>query len=390
MFHFQDILPYTETTFYIVSAFAIVFTWILKVISHGIGGSKLYSFWLLFITMAYTILMYSNPLGIFLFVLYGYLVYRFVSRRQGAWRVVAVTLYVLPLFLNKFLGVVPDVKTDLRKVLQIAGISYMTFKMVQIHLDESNHGIIRPGRFFLFLAFTPTILIGPIDRYRRFSDNLQLGFSAINQDNLVSGLNFFIRGLLYKYVLAHTIQTLVLNHLDGFGFWMHHLFYMYSYLIYLFFDFAGYSLLAMGLGYMLGVQVPFNFNSPFLALNPKEFWQRWHKTLGDWLNDFFFRPILKSLSMKNFSTPLVRQNIALFATFSLMGCWNGFELHFILSGMLFGLYSVVHNYYSVQCKKLKRDVFFGSLPSHLVRAISIFIMFNLVAFAIYIFSGNII
>jgi membrane protein involved in D-alanine export len=390
MFHFYDILPYSETAFYIVAACAVAFTWILKGIANSFGDSKLYSSWLLFLTVAYTIFMYTNPLGIFLFVFYGYLVYRFISRRNDRWRVVAVILYILPLFLNKFLGVVPEMKTDLRKVLQIAGISYMTFKMVQVHLDESDRDVIGPGRFFLFLSFTPTVLIGPIDRYKRFSDNLQLGFSAINQDNLVSGFNFFIRGLLYKYVLAHAIQTLVLNHLEGFGFWMHHVCYMYSYLMYLFFDFAGYSLLAMGLGYMLGVQVPFNFNSPFLAVNPKEFWQRWHKTLGDWLNDFFFRPILKSLSLKNFSTPLVRQNIALFATFSLMGCWNGFELHFILSGMLFGLYSVVHNYYSVQCKKLKRDVVFGSLPPHLVRAISIFIMFNLVAFAIYIFSGNII
>jgi membrane protein involved in D-alanine export len=390
MFSFQDILPYTETTFYLVAACAIGFSWVLKVIAEQAGKSDMYRIWLLVMTVIYTVFMYTNPLGIILFILYGYLVYRYVSKAKGAWRVVAVILYILPLFLNKFLGIAPGIKTDLRKVLQIAGISYMTFKMIQIHVDESEKEVIRPGRFFLFLAFTPTILIGPIDRFRRFSDNVQLGFSAINQENMVSGVNYFIRGLLYKYIIAHAIQTLVINHLDGLGFYAYHVSYMYAYLMYLFFDFAGYSLLAMGLGYMLGIQVPFNFNKPFLALNPKEFWQRWHKTLGDWLNDFFFRPILKSLSTKGFSTPLVRQNLALFATFSLMGCWNGFELHFIVSGMVFGLYSVVHNYYTVQCKKQKRDVVFGSLSPTWVKAISIFIMFNLVAFAIYIFSGNII
>lgn len=73
-----------------------------------------------------------------------------------------------------------------------------------------------------------------------------------------------------------------------------------------------------------------------------------------------------------------------------MGFWNGFELHYIASGALFGVYSVVHNFYSIQCKKKNKDVVFGNLPAIFVPFISIFIMFNLVAFAIYIFSGNII
>jgi len=390
MFLLKDILPYTEAAFYLVASCAICFSWLLKLLANRIGRSDLYSSWLLSMTLIYTAFMYTNPLGIFLFVLYGYLVYRYISRKSGTWRVIAVILYVLPLLLNKFLGIAPTIKTDLRHILQIAGISYMTFKMIQIHVDESEGDVIGPGRFFLFLAFTPTILIGPIDRFRRFSDNVDLGFSVINQENLVSGFNFLIRGLLYKYVIAYSIQTLVINHLDGLGYVTYHLSYMYAYLGYLFFDFAGYSLLAMGLGYMLGIQVPYNFNNPFLALNPKEFWQRWHKTLGDWLNDFFFRPILKWLSQKNCATPIVRQNIALFATFSLMGCWNGFEFHYILSGMIFGLYSVIHNYYSMQCKKQRRDVIFGSLSAKWVKATSVFIMFNIVAFAIYIFSGNII
>ena len=71
-----------------------------------------------------------------------------------------------------------------------------------------------------------------------------------------------------------------------------------------------------------------------------------------------------------------------------MGFWNGFEWHYIVSGMLFGLYSVIHNDYIYRCKRSKRDVFFGELDPVAVRVLSIMIMFNSVAFAIYIFSGK--
>ena len=140
---------------------------------------------------------------------------------------------------------------------------------------------------------------------------------------------------------------------------------------------------------MLGIDVPYNFDKPFLALNPQEFWRKWHKTLGDWLRDYVFRPIFKELTSRKLfnSRPVIRQNIALFFTFTLMGFWNGFEKHYIVSGMLFGVYSVVHNSYIFNCKKKQKDIFFGNTPPWLVKAISIFIMFNAVCFALYIFSG---
>ena len=75
-------------------------------------------------------------------------------------------------------------------------------------------------------------------------------------------------------------------------------------------------------------------------------------------------------------------------TFVLMGCWNGFKANYILSGFLFGVFSAVHNTYAIQCKKKGKDVFFGNLNPVAVKIISIFIMFNIFAFAMYIFSGR--
>jgi membrane protein involved in D-alanine export len=262
--------------------------------------------------------------------------------------------------------------------------------MIQIHLEESDRSQISLKLYFTFLAFPPTLLIGPIDRFDRFKKNILLGFTSINSDNFNKGLDYFIRGLLYKYILAAIINQLILNHIDSLEGIVYHLVNMYSYLIFLFFDFAGYSFLAMGFGYMLGILVPLNFDKPFLAQNPKEFWQRWHKSLGDWLNDYFFKPIFKDLTTKKIFTSIQRQSLALFLTFTLMGCWNGFELNYVLSGILFGIYSVIYNYYNFKSKQKGRDVLFGNLNPKLIRIISIFILFNAVAFSIYVFSVKLI
>ncbi len=385
-FYLHGSLPFSDTLFYLFIGATVLLSFVWK----GLAGDKphLYRYWLLLISLVYCAFLFTNPLGIALFLIYGYGVYYFLSRRAPKWNTLTVILYILPLFLNKLLHIVPDFKTDVRTVLQIAGISYMTFKMLQIHFDERQNALISFDRFFTFLAFPPTLLIGPIDRYKRFNDDLNAGFSRVNQENLVRGVNFFIRGLLYKYILATAIQTLVIDHLPKQDPIWFHVLNMYAYLIYLFFDFAGYSLLAMGFGNMLGINVPYNFDKPFLAANPKEFWQRWHKSLGDWLNDYFFKPIFKDLTTRKVFTPIQRQSIALFLTFTLMGFWNGFEWHFIASGMLFGLYSVVHNYYQIQCKKQNKDVIFGMLNERWVRILSIVFFFHLVAISIYIFSGN--
>jgi len=304
----------------------------------------------------------------------------------------AIILYITPLVLMKIFNIIPNYTGSgamLKEIVQIAGLSYAVFKMIQVHIDEVDTKNVTFLNYFSFIAFPPTLLIGPIDRFDRFRKNIANGFSNINSDNFIKGLNYLIKGLLYKYILAYAIYNLIIIHLDSLSGITYHLSYMYSYLFYLFFDFAGYSLLAIGIGYIIGIQVPINFNKPFLAQNAKEFWYRWHKTLGDWLNDYFFKPIFKDLTTrKKFRTSINRQSIALFATFTLMGFWNGFELHYIVSGALFGLYSVIYNYYNYLCKKNGKDVLFGNLNLKLVKYISIFIVFNTVAFSIYIFSGK--
>ncbi|MFK7757064.1 MAG: MBOAT family O-acyltransferase [Flavobacteriales bacterium] len=351
--------------------------------------------WLLaLVSLGYLILMYPKPFNIL--VLTGYLYVVILSLRK--WYTsdnvaLPMILLALPMIGMKGFGLVSDAGgfSGVQKFLQIAGISYMVFKAISLYIDgrRSPEAVIFLD-VFVFLAFVPTLLIGPLDRFKRFMTDVENGYQNMSKSFLLKGWNNLILGLLYKFIIAEAIRRLLLAYLVDDGSVIYHISYMYTYLFYLFFDFAGYSLLAIGFGNLLGIDVPINFNKPFLAVNPKEFWKRWHKTLGDWLNDYFFKPLFKYFTQKKIRTSIQRQGLALFLTFTLMGCWNGFERHYILSGMLFGLYSLVHNYYVYRCKKTKREVFFGSLSPRIVKISSIFMMFNLVAFAIYIFSGNLI
>jgi membrane protein involved in D-alanine export len=277
--------------------------------------------------------------------------------------------------------------------ISFAGLSYITFRIVSVYMDALPQA--KPVNFFRyisFLIFTPSLLIGPIDRFNRFSADLDGGYNRLNSTRFLEGWQILVFGVLHKFIIAEVINRYWLGPIDAGSkeFWVM-MNSMYAYYAYLYFDFAGYSAMAVGLGKIMGIDVPINFNKPFLAVNPQDYWRRWHKSLGDWLKDYFFMPFYKAFSKWKFMKPypLLRQNISLFLTFLLMGCWNGFKLNYILSGSIFGVYSVAHNSYVYYCRKKGKDIVFGNLSQLTVKLISIFIMINMTAVAIYVFSGRI-
>lgn len=387
MFEFSNILPFSSVQFYCFFAASLL----VALIAKWLFSTKIkYKYIVLLINALYLILLFPKPLQLILLVLYSYFSIRILAKK-GANYLTAVLVLSLPLIMMKLIGIHTFGKANekLANIFQIVGISYITFRSIQVFIDEvSTSKKLNFLDFFNFTVFIPSLLIGPIDRFKRFTNDIDAGYENINSNSYAEGYQLLLKGLVYKYILAEFINRLVLNHLTDDGTLTYHIMYMYSYLIFLFFDFAGYSLLAMSFAKFIGVSLPFNFNQPFLAVNPKEFWQRWHKSLGDWLNDYFFKPIFKDLTTKQKFKPITRQNLALLSTFTLMGFWNGFELHYIVSGILFGVYSMVHNYYVYLCKKNKKDIFFGTLNPKIVTLISIVFMFNAVAFSIYIFSGK--
>lgn len=391
----HNTLPFTSGIFFLFMVAIIVLFWLGK---WFLTRFLPYRILLALVGFIYIVLLFPKPVQLMGLILYLYLAVLILRKFYKAENIVLPMLLLsLPIIYLKTINAQPITETDSkllresRKIIQIAGLSYMVFRVIGLYIDERrSKNKINLLDFFNFTSFVPTLLIGPIDRFKRFCDDTEKGYGNLTFELASHGWNNLILGLLFKFILAESVNRLVLLHLVNDGSMLYHCAYMYTYLFYLFFDFAGYSLLAIGFGNLIGIKVPFNFDKPFLAVNPKEFWKRWHKSLGDWLNDYFFKPIFKFLTTKQWFSPIQRQNIALFMTFTLMGFWNGFELHYIVSGILFGLFSVTHNYYVYKCKTTGRDVLFGKLNASLVKIISIFIMINTVAFAIYIFSGKLL
>lgn len=382
-------LPFSDIEFFILAICVVSVAYACR---QWLSSVIPYRSLLLSLSLLYTLFFFPKPWHVLLYVLYAYGIYylfTFLLRWKNKLPGIALTL--LPMLLVKSEWALKVHNEKIYTLISFAGLSYMCFKMMSVYMDaHASKPKANFQNYVSYLLFTPTLLIGPLDRLPRFEKDLQRGYSGMNALSFQSGWESVMLGLLYKFVVAECIYRYCLLPLEAEqGFWVL-LANIYCYLFYLFFDFAGYSHLAIGLGKMLGIDVPINFNKPFLARNPQDLWLRWHKSLGDWLKDYFFMPLYKFFSerkaMKPF--PLWRQNIALFCTFLLMGAWNGFESHYLLSGALFGLYSVVHNTYVHFCKKTKRDVVFGGLNEGTVKYLSIFIMINLVAIAIYIFSGR--
>jgi membrane protein involved in D-alanine export len=371
-------LPFTSIDFFVLFGVFLLFAFVSK---RFFSSFLSYRNFLLLIAVLFILVFYPRPFHPFLFAVYSYsvyLVFRNTHKLTGS------LLLALPMILVK-----AAFYTDL---IAFAGMSYITFRVIQVLLD--NDPAQRPVPVFdylLFMIFPATLLIGPIDHFQRFKGDLDEGYKRLSGDHVLEGWQMMLYGIMQKFILAELVNRYWLSHADAsskeIGDMTNN---MYAYSVYLYFDFAGYSALAAGLSRTFGIAVPENFNAPYLAVNPQDFWRRWHITLSEWLRDYFFRPYYKWLSgmkrLKNY--PLLKQNSGLFLTFLIMGLWNGFQGIYLISGSIFGFYSVVHNTYLVQCRKKQRDVVFGDLSPAIVKVISIFLMFNLSCFALYVFSGR--
>src|SRR5699024_8201651 len=174
-------------------------------------------------------------------------------------------------------------------------ISYLTFRAVGTVI-ETRDGMIKeisPWKFIRFILFMPTITSGPIDRYRRFEKDYKKVPTREEYLNLVNtGIFYLFLGFLYKFVIGYFFGQRFYPFFEkaaladpSFPSW-NLVGVMYTYGLYLFFDFAGYSLFAVAISYFMGVRTPMNFKQPFKSKNLKEFWNRWHISLSFWFRDY--------------------------------------------------------------------------------------------------------
>ncbi|MCC7301857.1 MAG: hypothetical protein IT233_04365 [Bacteroidia bacterium] len=382
-------LPFSSADFFIWMAAMVL----LVQLTGRLLPKEGYMYLIAGCNLLFVVLFFPDPLLLSGFIAYTYLILHFIipmlNFRLRIWGILILLVPMILVKLDIRFHVYPF---ELNRVLSFAGLSYASFRVVGYYMDQKpGDPAAHPVSWLNFLCFTPTLLIGPIDRYRNYFRNEAEGKSALSWENLEKGMERLLIGVFFKFICAELISRYWLNAFPSESRQISHLVSgMSAYYLYLFFDFAGYSWMALGTGKMLGMTVPVNFTNPFLSLNPPDFWRRFHVSLGEWLKDYFFSPLYYFLTKKERLRPfpLLRQNTAIFLTFLLMGAWNGFSLHFILSGALFGLYSVIHNIYLHRCRKKGKDVLFGNLPPAGVRILSRIIMFVAVSFSLYIFSGK--
>ena len=213
------------------------------------------------------------------------------------------------------------------------GISFYTFQMASYQVDCYRGTIEEPAGFVPFAAYVcmfPQLIAGPIVRYGEVADRMRSRRIVVRK--LENGLKLFTVGLGLKVLLANqigtlwnTIMTAGAGNLHMAVAWLGAA--AYSFQIY--FDFWGYSVMAMGLGKMLGFKIPQNFDSPYASRSISEFWRRWHITLGRWFREYVYFPMGGSRKGK------LRTVCNLFVVWAFTGLWHGADWNFLLWGMLF-------------------------------------------------------
>ncbi len=315
------------------------------------------------------------------FIIYQYVLV-FIAQRMDSKRLKPlVMLSILPLVVNKVFAI-----TQLH-LLAFIGISYMSLKTIQIMLEISD-GLIKEKisvkDYLQFLLFFPTVSSGPIDRSRRFLKEINEVMPRKDYLELAGdGIYRIVLGLLYKVVLSTYVYQILLA-LSNTGSVVYSIKYMYLYTLYLFFDFAGYSLMAVGSSNVLGIQTPMNFNKPFLSIDIKDFWTRWHITLSTWLRDFVFsRVLMQVIRKKWFKNRLHNAAYAYMVNMLVMGFWHGISVSYIAYGFYHGILMSGFEIYqkkSTFYKKHKNKTWY--------KLISWFVTMNLVMVGFFIFSGE--
>lgn len=303
-------------------------------------------------------------------------------------------------YLLSFLSIFPLVIVKIapamvghNSLLGFMGISYLTFRAVGT-IIETRDGLLKElswWQFIRFMVFMPTITSGPIDRYRRFSKDYQAVPERQEYLKMVDkALYYLFLGFLYKFVITYFfaiqwqpfMEKMAILNAPHLSWWV--LGVAYTYAGNLFFDFAGYSLFAVGISYLMGVQTPMNFNKPFISPNIKEFWNRWHMTLSFWFRDYIFmRFVFLATKKRWFKNRNALSATAYMLNMTIMGFWHGVTWYYILYGFIHGVALVVNDAWL----RYKQKHFKNLKTTWFTKGIAIFITFNFVVFTFLIFSG---
>jgi alginate O-acetyltransferase complex protein AlgI len=272
------------------------------------------------------------------------------------WCVLGMVQALLVLLLFKYFPFGERVWADLGlplhrhlSIVQVLGISFFTFEFIHYAADVYVGRIDRKpaaSSFAAFILFFPTMVAGPIKRFQEFAPQLE---TARFQPALVTmGITRILAGLTKKHVLADTfsvwsdkLATPALyeaSSLTAAG-------WLLAYAFKIYFDFSGYSDIAIGSGNLFGFRIRENFNWPYLSRNIADFWRRWHISLGRWIYDYVFAPLAFAVGGR------IPVPVALLIAFMLCGLWHGADYHFVVWGLWHGMLVAVYHVWRTYLEK---------------------------------------
>jgi alginate O-acetyltransferase complex protein AlgI len=267
------------------------------------------------------------------------------------------------------------------------GISFFTFQQITllkdcVLRDQAEGGLLD---WALFAAFFPSLISGPITRFRamivQLTDPARLRFDVAR---LAEGLMLFLVGLAKKTVLADRLaiwadggfgQAATLSCLQAWAVAL-------AYAMQLYFDFSGYSDMALGAARMLNLDLPWNFDSPYQSVDIRDFWRRWHISLSEWFRTYVFEPVQFALRRWG----LWAAAVAVLASFTAMGLWHGPSAHYLAYGALHGAYMAGALLLQDPLKRLKRKL--GRSRDFLPKAAHVALTFLMVTVSFVLFRAQ--
>jgi len=230
----------------------------------------------------------------------------------------------------------PDWAPPALAIVLPIGISFYTFHTISYVVDVAAGRVRATHDVFEYLAYVSLfsqLVAGPIIRFREIEDDLERIDGPPREDDLARGIGFFVVGLVKKAIVADSIASwidpmlAVHESLSVGGAWLAAL----GYSLQIYYDFSGYSDMAVGLGRMFGVHIPQNFNAPYRAVGISDFWRRWHMSLSRWLRDYVYIPLGGSRRGE------ARTCFNLLFTMALCGLWHGANWTFVAFGVYHGV-----------------------------------------------------
>ena len=261
---------------------------------------------------------------------------------------------------------------NLLNVVLPIGISFYTFQIISYEIDVYNKKVNVQSnilKYFLYVFLFPQLIAGPIVRYQDV--NNEIDNRNVTFEMFANGLRRFIIGLSKKVIIANNLGELCNIYLNlGDKSVLFTWIFAISYMLQIYFDFSGYSDIAIGIGKMLGFNFPENFNYPYMAKSITDFWRRWHMTLSSWFRDYVYIPLGGN------KKGVLKQIRNILIVWSLTGLWHGASWNFIVWGLYFGILLILEKFI------LKK--YFSNVPKFIKGIYTLF----LVMISFIIFQGD--